>query len=115
MPNLPESIRQQLVARVSDLEQTSRQVIENAIASVQALDSEVISHNQDQWDKFLAVIDKVLSDPNAAPKGIDANTGAATGPYTPAPTTPLVGKSTPTTAPDIHALAAALGLKQKAQ
>ncbi len=97
MPSLPESIRQQLVARVTDLERTSRQVIENAISSVQALDSEVIAHNQDQWDKFLKVIDKTLADPNAAPQGVDLPGGgsSANAPFNPSPTTPLIGQGTP--------------------
>jgi len=98
MPSLPESIRQQLVARVTDLAKTSRQVIENAITSVQALDSEIISHNQDQWDKFLKTIDKTLADPNAAPAGIDVATGASTG-FVPAPTTPLMGQGGSAPAP----------------
>lgn len=109
---VPEDIRRQLVARITDLENVSRQVIESSLQAAEAGYGEIISHNQDQWDKLTSFIDKALGDSNAA-QAVENSDGTSS--YAPTKTTPLSTDKEASAGPDIHALAAALGLKKKAQ
>lgn len=109
---LPEDVRRQLVSRITDLENTSRQVIENSLQAAEAGYGEIISHNQDQWDKLVGFIDKALADPNAAKIVTEAD---GSQPYMPSATTDLRTDQAAHAGPDINALASALGLKKKVQ
>jgi hypothetical protein len=117
--SLPEDVRKHLVSRITDLERQSKLIIDHAISATEALNADVIEHNQDAWNKFKDVIDRALADPNAAAKvtGMDTTTSEDKLPFNPAPATPLTAPGTTTSAagPDVHALANALGLKKKVQ
>jgi hypothetical protein len=83
---LPDNIRQHLVMRIQDLENQSKKVVDDSISSAEALNSDVIAHFPDQWQAYLAEINKELQDTNN-PAPVTPATGAT---FTP-PTGPVSG------------------------